>query len=736
MSSRSIRANNLSSPNSTLGQQRGRLMSGVKPRVDQSWKVWKRNPAWINNVSITDTDQAAGMLIAVDETATNPIAIYCVGDYEVDWGDGNGFQQYSSSTTQEFNYSWYNSAYDNTNGAVTFTDSTDLVTVNSASGFAFENGDRVNFYSITTTTGVSVGVDYYVINVNSGARTFQLSLTSGGSAISLTNDGSGTLLPYKQALVHVRAQSGANITRADLLIKPTSNVGTSTFQFSPHLEVVASFPNCTSNQNFSLSYPNGGGITWKPARIEHIHLVNCQTPNWSQMFLNMYGLKHIRLDTIGTITGFTQTFGFCRSLIKVQMGASDNPDIELPTSTCTSFNNAFSGCYSLIRAPKLQFDSATLVANIYQNCYVLQEVQPNLWGNSVTSMNYAFRYCYALKKIPPFGFSSTLTALNGVFQGCRSIEIAPMLDTSNCTSLLSMFSDCYSLRVLPNWDVTNVTNFGYCFNSCYSLEEVPESWDMSNCTNCSLIFYDCRSLLKVPSSLDNCLPTTISQCFYQCYSLIRLPEWNTVNCTTFYGAYWGCSSASNPRIELDCSSIATGTTNHFNYVFYNNTCLNEISIKNSANIRYPYQAFYGCITLLKVRFDQAMTFTDSRAMFRNCILLTEIEANVTLSGTSFSNMFDSCYGLQKLPTVDASGITSAQTNFLYRNYSLKNARNFTGMKYATLNLQDAALDADELDELYTNLGTASGQTIIVTNCPGTSSDDPTIATAKGWTVTG
>lgn len=734
MSSRSIRANNLSSPNSALSQQKGRLMSGVKPRLDQSDIFWKRNPSWLDNVSITDTDQAAGMLIAVDETATNPIAIYCVGNYEVDWGDGNGFQQYSSGTTQEFNYSWYNSAYDNTNGAVTFTDSTDLVTVNSASGFAFENGDIVNFYSITTTTGISVGVDYYVINVNSGARTFQISLTSGGSAVSLTNDGSGTLLPYKQALVHVRAQSGANITRADLLIKPTSNVNTSNFQHSPHLEVVASFPNCTSSQNFNLGSPGGTLLTWKPGRIEHIHLVNCQTPLWNQMFYFFYRLRHIRFDTIGSITNMTQAFARCHSLIKVQMGASDDPDIELPTSTATSFSSCFDLCYAMVRAPRLQFNSATNVNTIFSNCRVLQEVQPNLWGNTVTSITGAFRFCNSLKKIPPFGFSST--NLQNLFQGCSSIEVAPMLDTSNVTHFVSTFDACYSLRVVPNWDVSSGTSFSYCFNSCYSLEEVPESWDMSNCTNFSLVFYECRSLLKVPSSLDNALPTNISQCFYQCYSLNRLPEWNTVNCTTFYGAYWGCNSASNPRIELDCSSIATGTTNHFHYVFYLCYGLNQISIKNSANIRYPYQAFYNATTLTKLIFDQAMTWLDARSAFRNCYQLDNIEANVTLSGTSFSNMFDSCYSLQKLPTVDASGITSAQTFFLRANYSLKNARNFTGMKYATLDLQNAALDADELDALYTNLGTASGQTIIVTGNPGTSGDDPTIATAKGWTVTG
>ena len=47
------------------------------------------------------------------------------------------------------------------------------------------------------------------------------------------------------------------------------------------------------------------------------------------------------------------------------------------------------------------------------------------------------------------------------------------------------------------------------------------------------------------------------------------------------------------------------------------------------------------------------------------------------------------------------------------------------------------LDATALDALYTSLGTAAGaQVVTVTSNPGTTSDTPSIATGKGWTVTG
>lgn len=56
------------------------------------------------------------------------------------------------------------------------------------------NGTRVKFLTLANTTGIAVETVYYVINTAS--NTFQLSITSGGSAIDLTGtDGNGQLLP-------------------------------------------------------------------------------------------------------------------------------------------------------------------------------------------------------------------------------------------------------------------------------------------------------------------------------------------------------------------------------------------------------------------------------------------------------------------------------------------------------------------------------------------------------------
>jgi hypothetical protein len=77
---------------------------------------------------------------------------------------------------------------------VTFTAATD--TVNRTS-HGFENGTIVKFYRIVATRGIVEGQPYYVINKTND--TFQISLTPSGDPVTLTGDGSATLLPIIDA---------------------------------------------------------------------------------------------------------------------------------------------------------------------------------------------------------------------------------------------------------------------------------------------------------------------------------------------------------------------------------------------------------------------------------------------------------------------------------------------------------------------------------------------------------
>lgn len=78
-------------------------------------------------------------------------------------------------------------------GAVAFTDTGDVVT---CAGHGFATGDRVYFSAITSTTGISINTNYYVIYV--GVDTFKvastLALALAGTALALTTNGTGSIV--------------------------------------------------------------------------------------------------------------------------------------------------------------------------------------------------------------------------------------------------------------------------------------------------------------------------------------------------------------------------------------------------------------------------------------------------------------------------------------------------------------------------------------------------------------
>lgn len=102
--------------------------------------------------------------------------------------------------------------------ACTFQDAGDTVT---KVGHGFVGGEKLQLESIVGTTGINTYTIYYVINVV--GDTFQLSLTSGGAAVVLTTDGTGTYFALAganaQTLISESVVSKANVN-SDVLEQP------------------------------------------------------------------------------------------------------------------------------------------------------------------------------------------------------------------------------------------------------------------------------------------------------------------------------------------------------------------------------------------------------------------------------------------------------------------------------------------------------------------------------------
>jgi hypothetical protein len=107
--------------------------------------------------------------------------------------------------------------------------------------------------------------------------------------------------------------------------------------------------------------------------------------------------------------------------------------------------------------------------------------------------------------------------------------------------------------------------------------------------------------------------------------------------------------------------------------------------------------------------------------------------NISNSGaaTGWQEFVRSCFSLQEIGPCDMS----AGTNFSAAFSGCTNLRRMqgTGIK-VTVSFQQCLLDATAIDEIFTNLAVVSGQTITVSQNPGSSTCNTAIATGKGWTV--
>jgi hypothetical protein len=158
--------------------------------------------------------------------------------------------------------------------------------------------------------------------------------------------------------------------------------------------------------------------------------------------------------------------------------------------------------------------------------------------------------------------------------------------------------------------------------------------------------------------------------------------------------------------------------------------------------------FDDCFSLREIVYPNGLTDLDNGQLsFGNCFQLRHINYGNNQFGGTSSYSIDTptttVGGMLEELTFGSSTIfqqnnTGTLTFNSRRIRKINNAAQMVGTGYtSTINLSLNNLDATELDAIYTALPSLTGSaTINVSSNPGTGADDPTIATAKGWTVTG
>ena len=137
-------------------------------------------------------------------------------------------------------------------------------------------------------------------------------------------------------------------------------------------------------------------------------------------------------------------------------------------------------------------------------------------------------------------------------------------------------------------------------------------------------------------------------------------------------------------------------------------------------------------------FGVLPALTNATNMFSTCYSLQSVNLSNLPNLTTAANMFNGCYSLQSVNLSNLSKLTTATSMFgaTVESTCLRSLRRIVTPGITVgFALLYGAMQAQELNALFTSLGTASGaQTIDIRIQPGSATCDTSIATAKGYTV--
>lgn len=242
--------------------------------------------------------------------------------------------------------------------------------------------------------------------------------------------------------------------------------------------------------------------------------------------------------------------------------------------------------------------------------------------------------------------------------------------------------------------------------NCFRLAivELPQTSNPA-LDDCTSMFSGCLRLKTAPN-FDTSAVTKMASMFMTCISLTSVPVYNTSNVTTFTSMFNQCR-ALRIAPALDYSK-ATTTQSLFN---------EANSLEYVPPMHLPL-----CTNLISM-------LASTRALK----VAPEISA-LPATGVTATNICNAALGLEEIPAWPMAGVTVASTPFTLIG-RLRWVR-MTGWNLS-LTMLNTSLNADALNLLYTNLSSSgAGKTVNISGAYGAATDDPSIATAKGWTVSG
>jgi len=638
--------------------------------------AWVRPSDWVSFTTPTSAEQKVIGIVAVYNQDSNYIALACTvtGGYTVDWGDGTSTTHTSAATAQK-NY----------------------VFGDLSAGTLSSRGYRQAVITVTPTT---VGATFSAVNLD------RRNSASSASTAATTNT---------------------------------------------WLDIAVSAPNAST---VAFSTSTSGGTTASMQLCEQINIVAHNVTNMSNMFVDFRKLQSVSISNTASVTQMQSMFSNCSSLRLVPL---------FNTALVTNMSNMFQYCSSLQTVPLFNTALVTNMSTMFQYCSSLQTV-PLFNTASVTNMTSMFNGCNSLQTVPLFNTASVTNMFN-MFYGCSSLQTVPLFNTALVITMTNMFYQCYSLQTVPLFNTALVTTMSLMFNGCSSLQTVP-LFNTALVTNMSSMFYGCDSLQTVPL-FNTASVTNMTSMFRNCDSLQTVPLFNTASVTGMSSMFYGCNSLQT--IPLFNTALVQDMSNMFNGC----SSLQTVPLFNTALVTTMSSMFSSCYSLQNIpelNLTKVSTSSNNGMSLGNATaaIATSNLGQAKLTGNRWTQTFQNCrMGASQLNEMYTAlavlnpNVTNVTAAAGVVTYTVDDIRAFVAARTVTItsvnpvayNLVGATVGTvtagagttgtftvtNAATGAYVSGGVASitdNRTITVTSNPGVSGDDPTIATNKGWIVTG
>lgn len=471
---------------------------------------------------------------------------------------------------------------------------------------------------------------------------------------------------------------------------------------------------------------------------EYTPVVDIGTPNAEEILLlctdNTPGVISFKVNTSTVVKYYAEVYDESLTLLETTAEVSSGTTLKYTFPTLNTDTN-------YIVKIKPVSDSITIFKVDTYTGYSTdwQIVQAKFNTPNIITLSYAFRY---MKEIQSVLFDCTLDSLTTMinmfqYSGIKQFTMPDSLP--EVTTMVDMFNESDIVNVTwastataPKLDV--MTGFLQDTRNAASVSfpsNLPALSSFSNIARDSTV-----TNVVMPLSMGNTAGLSFSFSYSKIIGEIVVPE-TPLNISAS-GTFSYTTNVTKIVFQGTMNSVWSNSTGFYD-VARGCTSLTEFEFPREMATWVNSSVCNGAGRLRKVRFPDVITASDlaalSGAQFNQ--ILSELTGDFDNSG---SVMYDAAWpyshiSIWNTPKMRVSNIrigtsttatapaTSVEIDWANSDYSAGSI-----VLYCTM-------DSTELNRIFTALPTVTSKTIDVRGNPGYDTCDPSIATAKGWTVT-